>query len=182
MLRGVTENGPNRFWWDAKYMRSLPYGLVTSWTDGDRAGYRCLYGFLTLDGVPVGRVTFMRVEGAADYGMVNDSKMEEGARYYDGTLAPSGAPQELGQCPEPDVAYQPYTGPDQRPTITYSTPSGQLLEVRNYKTLYAGPGITFQQTESSSGQITVVAYEFGNPVIVVYYESISSNVVMGSDM
>ncbi|MGI8517434.1 MAG: hypothetical protein ACR2ME_03695 [Acidimicrobiia bacterium] len=182
MLGAIVDNGPNRSWWNAVYMRSLPYGLATGWTDGDRAGYRCLYGFLTLDGVPVGRVTFMRVDGAASYGMVTDERMVEGERYYDGTLAPANAPQELGQCPEPNVAYEPHTGADQRPTIKYSTPSGQLLEVRNYKTLVPGPGITFQQTESASGQITVVAYEWGNPVIVVYYESISPSVVMSSDM
>lgn len=182
MLRGVTEGEPNRFWWDASYARELPYGVGTGWTDGDRSGYRCLYGFLTQNGVPVGRVTFMRVEEAASYAMVNDSRMLEGARYYDGTLAPSNAPKELGQCPEPSISYTPFNGPDQRPTILYASPGGQMLEIRNYKTLVVGEGITFQQTESSPGRITVVAYEWGNPVIVVYYESISSSVVMTSDM
>jgi len=181
-LRGVVEDGPNNFWWDAPYLRQLGFGLDTGWTDGDRAAYRCLYGFLTLDGQPVGRVTFTRVEEASTYASINDENMKEGVRYYDGSLAPANASRELGQCPAPDVAYQPYNGPDQRPTVTYETPGGQLLEVRNYKSTVVGNGITFQQVESGPGRVTVVAYEWGNPVIVVYYDSISPQVVMKSDM
>ena len=72
--------------------------------------------------------------------------MKEGERYYDGALAPASAGIELGDCPSSDVAYTPYTGPDQRPTVVYATTSGQTLEVRNYKATVVGNGITFQQT------------------------------------
>ena len=181
-LRGNTGTGPDIFWWNAPYLRQLSYGLNTGWTDGDRAGYRCLYAFLALDDQIVGRVTFMRVEGASTYASVKDENMKEGVRYYDGTPAPDGISIELGDCPYPDVAYLPYTGPDQRPTVVYSTTSGQTLEVRNYKPVVVGEGITFQQTGSNSSRVTVVAYDHGNPVIVVYYESMSPNVVMVSDL
>ena len=181
-LRGNTGTGPDIFWWNAPYARQLSYGLDTGWTDGDRAGYRCLYAFLTLDDQIVGRVTFMRVEGAGTYASVKDENMKEGVRYYDGTVAPDGISIELGDCPFPDVAYVPYTGPDQRPTVVYSSTSGQTLEVRNYKPVVVGEGITFQQTGATSSRVTVVAYDHGNPVIVVYYESMSPNVVMVSDL
>ena len=56
------------------------------------------------------------------------------------------------------------------------------MEVRNYKPLVVGAGVTFRQTESSAGRIGVVAYENGNPVVVVYYESMVGGVVMQSDL
>lgn len=181
-LRGGSDNAPDRFWWNAIYLRQLALGLDTGWTDGDRSGYKCLYAFLTLDEQIVGRVTFTRVPEAASYAVVKDENMVEGERYYDGTLAPADASIELGDCPPPSEGYTPHTGPDQRPTILYSLTSGATLEIRNYKPLVVGDGITFQQTSATSGRITVVAYEWGNPAIVVYYDSMSPNVVMSSDL
>jgi hypothetical protein len=177
MLTGQAE-----FWWDANYFRSLPYSPSTGWTDGDRAGYRCFYAFLLQNNQVVGRVTFTTVEAATSYAMVNDKYMEEGVRYYDGSLAPPNGPRELGQCPEPTQDYTAGTGSDQRPTITYSTTGGALLEVRNYKPLAVGAGITFQQTESTDQRVTVVAYKDNLPVIVIYYESMVPGVVMNSDL
>lgn len=180
---------PHVLWWTATYYRTLPYVPNTGWTaDGDRDGYRCLYGFLTdaravtesnPDGI-VGRVTFIRVEGAG-YATMVDKFLADGSRYYDGSLAPEDAPHELGDCPESDTPYEPSSGPWQLPTITYETRKGQVLEIRDYKTVVAHPSITFRQTEASDTRIGVVAYENGQPVIVVYYESMSPRVVMGSD-
>jgi hypothetical protein len=168
-------------WWNANYYRSLPFYPETGWTDGERAGYSCLYGFLMLNGQPVGRVTFARVEGAG-YAFINDNSMKEGVRHYDGTLGTAANPVSQAECPKPDIAYEFSSGPWQLPTITYETAGGDVLEVRNYKSLVAGTGITFRQTETSGGRIGVVAYENGNPVVVVYYESIVSGVVMQSDL
>jgi hypothetical protein len=182
MLSGVNESGPNTWWWDANYFRNLPFASNTGWTDGDRSGYRCFYAFLTNQGQVVGRVTFTRVDAAASYASVNDKYMSEGVRYYDGTPAPAGAPNELGECPSPVQDYTPFSGPSQKPTITYSTTGGQLLEVRNYKTLAANAGVTFQQVESTDQRVTVVAYYDNLPVIVVYYDSMVSTVVMNSDL
>ena len=182
LLSGVNENQANDWWWDANYFRNLPFATSTGWTDGDRSGYRCFYAFLMNQGQVVGRVTFTRVPDADAYASVSDKYMLEGQRYYDGTLAPSSAPKELGQCPAPVQDYTPFTGPGQKPTITYSTTGGQLLEVRNYKALVTGPGVTFQQIESTDQRVTVVAYVDNLPVIVVYYDSMVSTVVMNSDL
>jgi hypothetical protein len=182
LLRGSADAGGGEIWWDADYFRNLPYSPSTGWTDGDRAGYRCFYSFLLLDNQVVGRVTFTRVEEAASYAMVNDRYMEEGIRFYDGTLAPANGPRELGECPDPTQAYSPSNGSDQRPTITYSTTGGALLEVRNYKKTVALNGITFQQVESTDQRVTVVAYKDNLPAIVIYYESMVPGVVMNSDL
>jgi hypothetical protein len=181
MLSGINESGPNTWWWDANYFRGLPYAPSTGWTDGDRSGYRCFYAFLMNENQVVGRVTFTRVPAASSYAMVNDKYMQEGVRYYDGTLAGAGAPNELGECPEPMADYTPFAGPGQKPTVTY-TLNGQLLEVRNYKTLATNTGITFQQVTSTDDQVTVVAYYNGLPAIVVYYESMVPGLVMNSDL
>ena len=181
LLTGITENGPNEKWWDAPYYRGLPYAASTGWTDGDRSGYRCFYAFLLNQGQVVGRVTFTRVPEADSYASINDRYMEEGVRYYNGSLAPADAPTELGDCPTPSTAYQPATGSDQRPTITYTL--GQtLLEVRNYKKTVVGAGITFRQVESTDSRITVVAYKDNLPVIVIYYDSMVPGLVMDSDL
>jgi hypothetical protein len=130
----------------------------------------------------VGRVTFTRVPAADSYAAIKDAFMVEGARYYDGTLAPGNAPKELGECPRTVVDYAPATVSDQRPTITYSTTSGSLLEVRNYKNTVVGAGITFGQVESTPQRVTVVAYKDNLPAIAIYYESMVPGVVMNSDL
>lgn len=168
-------------WWNANYYRFLPFYPATGWADGERAGYACLYAFLMLNDQPVGRVTFARVDGAG-YAFINDNSMKEGVRHYDGTLGTAANPVSQAECPRPNIAYEPSSGPWQLPTITYETTGGDVLEVRNYKTLVAGAGITFRQTESSNGKIGVVAYENGNPVVVVYYESMVGGIVMQSDL
>ncbi|MFN2487943.1 MAG: hypothetical protein ABR609_15315 [Acidimicrobiia bacterium] len=179
-ILGNTDTGAP--WWSALYYRSLPYFGTTGWVDGDRVGYKCLYGFLQYEGQIVGRVTFTRVQEAEAYAFVNDKYMLEGARYYDGTLAPPSAGAELGDCPEPALSYEPWNGSSQTPTVTYNLASGQVLEVRNYKTLEHCDCITFQQTEKTASRVTVVAYEYGLPVIVVYYESMVPGVIMASDL
>lgn len=165
-------------YWKAVYVRDLPSGA--HWLDGDRHAYKCAYMFLEYQGQIVGRVTFTQVPGA-DYAWVNDKNMEEGVRYYDGSLAPAGAPIELGQCPPPTEAYVPSTAPDMRPTLAFSA-NGTHLETRNYKTIVAGPGITFRQTSKTANRITVVAYKDGLPVVVVYYDILSGNAAITSDM
>jgi hypothetical protein len=172
-----------RFWWNAPYFRNLPFRPDSGWVDGDRSGYRCFYAFLVHEGQIVGRVEFIRIPGA-EYAVVNDSGMAEGVRYFDGTLAPANAPRELGDCPFTDIAYEPYTGPDQRPVVDYLTADGQLLERRSYpNVVVGGPYIKFQQIEATDDRIGVVAYFFNNPAVVVYYSAMpGSDIVMASDL
>lgn len=170
---------PFHFWWDAPYDRTLPSGA--GWTDGDRVGYRCLYGFLMQGTKILGRVTFTRVPGA-EYGMVNDRFMEEGVRYYNGQLDTKGLSQ-LNDCPAPSLAYEPYTGPDQRPVVTYENKAtGFVFETRDYLATVVGEGIKFQQVEKTPQRVTVVGYLNDMPAIVVYYDSMARSVVMDSSL
>jgi hypothetical protein len=91
-------------------------------------------------------------------------------------------PVSQSECPKPNIAYELSSGPWQLPTVTYETPGGDVLEVRNDKAVVAGAGITFRQTEASAGRIGVVAYENGKPVVVVYYESMVGGVGMQTDL
>lgn len=164
--------------WVAGYDRTLSPGV--GWDDGDRAGYRCAYMFLMRNGQPVGRATFIRIDGAAAYTMVNDERMVEGHRYFDGTLAGPDAPMELKECPFTEQPYEPYFGPDQRPVITYNQKRGAVLETRNYLNTVAGPGVTFRQVASTQQGVTVIGYQDGQPAVAVYYESLVPAVVMRS--
>lgn len=171
-------------WWDAPYLRVLSPGV--GWTDGDRSGYRCAYGFLYRDNrrgqqTMIGRFTFSRIDGAADYARVNDKGMAEGIRYYDGTLDRNDAGgRELGDCPSANASYEPFAG-NQLPTIRF-VQNGQTLETRDYKALVVGEGITFQQVSKSESRIGVVAYHNGLPVIEIYYDSLVRSVTLTSDL
>lgn len=188
------------FWWIANYLRTLPSG--TGWVGGDRSGYFCAYMFLlNSSGTPLGRVTFTRVdvprEEGGNYAYIKDEDMEEGARYFDGTPAPAGS-NEIGDCPPPTQTYEPWAGPDQRPTVLFSARRGGVLETRDYKVTDAHPDVMFRQTEKLTGQTTVfsalgtpstiwgrvpvVAYVNGLPTIVVYYDSLVRGVSVTSDI
>lgn len=174
-------------WWEADYLRTLSPGI--GWTDGDRSGYRCAYMFLYKVGrrgrlQMIGRATFIRVEGAADYGKVNDRYMDEGIRYFDGSLDPTNGTandiKELGDCPQASSGYEPFDG-SQLPTIRFMN-GNQVLETRDYKAVVAAEGITFQQVSKSDASIGVVAYDNGLPVIEVYYDSLVRGVTLTSDI
>lgn len=184
LLRGTHTAPGDVFWWNTTYKRTLPYTANTGWVDGDRCGYTALYAFLHRNGILVGRVTFTRIPGASAYAVVNDKYMDEAERWYNGDPAEEpgiGQDNELKDCPDPAIAYEPYTGPSELPTILY-VDNGQTIEVRDYKATVSGPGIKFRQTESTDTRITVVAYENNLPVIVVYYDSLVAGVVMESDL
>lgn len=185
LLRGTAVAPGDVFWWNATYKRTLPYAPNTGWVDGDRCGYTAMYAFLQRNGVLVGRVTFIRIPGASAYAVVNDKYMDEAERWYNGDPAEepgTGQDNELKDCPPPNAAYEPYTGPSELPTILY-VDNGQTIEVRDYKATVNGPAIKFRQVESTDTRITVLAYENNLPVIVVYYEAPFGNgVVMESDL
>jgi hypothetical protein len=171
-------------WWRAPYVRELSYTPNTGWLDGDRIGYGCAYMFLQRDGRIVGRVSFVQVPGTT-YVKVNDRYMDEGVRFFDGSLTSAGTRQayHVSFCDTiVDQAYEEFTGPDERPTIRYIGTDGALLEVRDYKTTVAGQGVKFRQVLATPNRVTVVAYENDLPVIVVYYESLHPSVVLTSDL
>ena len=180
MLRGLE---PNRFWWDAKYERTLPFTPGVGWVDGDRLGYRSAWMFLERDGTIVGRVTFVRIPEAT-YALVSDKYMTEGVRYFDGTLAPQGTQQTVHVNFSNDIvdqSYEAFTGSDQRPTLRF-VGGGDVLEVRDYKKTVVENGIKFRQVSASDSRVTVVAYENDLPVIVVYYDSLHPSVRLTTDL
>jgi len=165
-------------WWNAPYDRTLSTGV--GWTDGDRAGYKCAYGFLLRNGQVVGRFTFTRIPEAAAYTRINDKYMLEGSRHYTtGNLSSRRNPVSQSECPAPAESYAPFAG-SQLPTIQFRQGT-TVLEVRNYKTLDVHDDVTFQQISKTNKRVVVVAYVDGLPAIAIYYDAFS-NVTMSSDL
>lgn len=192
-LIGLSAKDPERGLWRAPYLYEVPYASNTGWLAGDRVGYGCAYGFLQQNGEIVGRFTFRRIEGAT-YIVVNDTYMDEGARYYDGSPTPPGTSQVPDfECPVTTESYEPSNAPDERPVIVYWSGAGQALEIRDYRTVVPGAGVTFevievitqpfQVTSAASGthtvnsRVTVLARENGVPVVVIYYDGLGSGQV-----
>lgn len=168
----LSDGDTGESYWVAPYERTS--GPRTGWTDGDRQAYRCAYMFLLHRGRVVGRVTFTR---AAGYAAVNDKYMESAARNFEGVVNTDPTIRQFDDCPAPSIAYEPYDGPDERPVIEYVL-RGTVLETRDYRATVAGAGVTFRLVDSTRERATVVAYKDGLPVVVVYYDSMSSGVVM----
>ena len=178
----LTHEGFGERFWVAPYERTLSPGV--GWTDGDRDGYRCAYGFLMRNGVAIGRFTAVAIPGAATYASVKDRYMVEGERYYDGTLAAADAPKELNDCPQASQSYEPFFG-DERPTIHFRQGSRVILETRDYDNLQELlPGVTFQQVERTNKGIDVVAYYETLPIFGFYYDVLPGvrNVNLTSDI
>lgn len=191
-LIGLFAKDPERGYWRAPYLYVVPYAPNTGWLAGDRVGYGCAYGFLQHEGEIVGRFTFRKIESAT-YVVVNDTYMDEGARYYDGSPTPPGTVQVPDfECPRTTESYETTNAPDERPVIVYWS-GGQALELRDYRTIVPGEGVTFEVidvitqpfevTSAASGthtvnsRITVLARENGVPVVVIYYDGLGSGQV-----
>lgn len=176
IMLGNSDTGEQ--WWNADYDRSLSAGV--GWTDGDRAGYKCAYGFLLRNGQVVGRFTFTRIPAAAGYARVNDKYMLEGQRHYaTGTLSSRRNPVLQSECPAPAESYTPFAG-SQLPTVRFMQGS-TVLEIRNYPNLDVHEDVTFQQISKTNKRVVIVAYLNGLPAIAIYYDAFS-NVTMTSDL
>lgn len=203
MLRGLDNPAtlqvvePFRFWWDAKYCRNLAYTPDTGWVDGDKIAYCSAYMFLEHEGLIVGRVTFVRIA----YAKVNDSRMLEGQRDFNGDFHGQGqsyGPQFCGQVLASEYDFS--NAPDERPKVAYWA-GEDLLELRNYGPTIVGAGITFDQVSKTTtpfqvtvndngavethtvySRVSVLARENGNAVIAVYYDSLDPLVTVVSDL
>lgn len=171
IVRGSLLTGENVTLWEAPYFRSLPYTAGVGWDDGDRVGYRCTYMHLVRhngegrsDDDVLGRVWFTNFSEAENYAIVNDRFMESAIRYFDGTPY-TGSQVQLNDCPGPTVAYEPYTGLDERPRIDYVASS--LLEVRDYGPTVAHEGVTFELHDHITEPFTAVG-ELGQDPHTVY--------------
>lgn len=201
--QGLVTGGGFDFWawnsgvqyWHAKYWATgLPYGDGTTiWVDGDRSGYRCAYAFIGIDGDDgpaavttqdevdqdelLGRVTFIQIPEAASYAKLNDSGMNDAVRYYDGRPGPGNG--EIGDCPQVEIAYEPYTGGDQRPRIAFWSQDWEILDIRDYTNTSATDTI-FELHEVTPDRVTVLAHILDPttqtylPAIVVYYDTMGA--------
>lgn len=160
---GVTDLTSNTLLWSAPYHHELLYQSGTGWRNGDRIAYHCAYGFLTDNGVIVGRFTFRAVpsddnnpDGA--YIRINDTYMEDApgspqntaggpSRYYDGTQRPANIQTPFADCPQDvGVDYEAGNFPDEDPVIPFWN-DGQVIEIRDYRNTVPAAGVTFQELD-----------------------------------
>ncbi|HEU4915153.1 MAG TPA: hypothetical protein VFV13_01145 [Acidimicrobiia bacterium] len=187
-------------WWRAPYLFELPYAAGFGWGAGDRIAYGCVYGFLIQDGARenlggnnwdlaggniYGRfLAVLTVPDDGAYLRVNDAYMVEGRRFFDGS--PGDGRDQLyssGFCADRvSQDYKKYTGAGERPVIKYHTPSGEVAEVRDYRTVKAGVGVKFRLVDGdgSDGRVAVVAYKNDLPGVVVYYDALNGGSVSAS--
>ena len=79
-------------------------------------------------------------------------------------------------------AYESYTGPGELPVIEFHSPSGEVAEIRDYRTVKAGFGVKFRLVDGdgSDGRVAVVAYKSDLPGVVVYYDALNGGSVSAS--
>lgn len=161
--------------WVAPYYLNLPYTPNTGWGYGNRDGYKCMYGILLWNDEPVGRFTVTAIPEAQSYTIINDRYMPDRGpllRHYDtGLLDPPDGVRQ-GECPPPDLPYEPSTLPGQRPVVDYIGPNGQLLERRDYRKVdIQDSRLKFRLHSATAARVTVVAYWEDQPFVVVYYDA-----------
>ena len=169
-------------WWTAPYWgdNGLPYTDGATWLDGDREGYRCAYGFIT-DGTGdiSGRVAFVRPPDQT-YSKVNDSYMDEGVRYLDGSLY-EGAGNEITEedCTTvlSPIDYEGACRPaDERPRIAYFDREGRVLDIRDYTNTNAN-NVVFNLHSVTETRVTVIACEDGLVGMIVYYDALGAGTI-----
>jgi hypothetical protein len=168
---------------------SFPYDLTLTqfdpdagWIEGDRVGYRCAYTFLVDDGEIVARVTFTKPFRARKYVILNDKFMHEGERYYDGSWA--GVQQvPAEECPRPSEPYQKLKRhPGPRPLIQFLDPDdSHVVEMRDYSKIKKNRHNKFSIHSATTDRVTVIVYRDRWPVMVVYYERLSDEILLTSN-
>lgn len=172
----------------ADYLYNLPSG--GHWLPGDRSGYDCAYTFLEWRNEIVARVAFHRVTSAESYTEINDRYMQEGVRYYDGTLNTDSRVNDTGTaglantstrdaCVNNEIAY---TGLSVMPSLPvmqfFDTRDGTLIETRNYANVQVEGELSFAIIEQSAARTAVGVFYDGEAVGVVYYTPLSPSILM----
>lgn len=162
------------------------------WVAGDREGYRCAYGFMydkhpapfghdnvvrqPGEGKFIARFSVVRPEGNS-YGRVNDRYMDEGVRYYDGTIANEGGAELSEECQaaalDPTFDYENYVpqGPDQI-RIGLFRADGEIADVRDFtQVALNNPGhFEFIGLENGRAQVVFVLGVNNKVSHVFYYD------------
>lgn len=166
------------------------------WTAGDRQGYACGYGFMyerhpsppghpeiQRPGVFLARATVVR-PFEAGYGKVNDDYMEEGERYYDGTVANEGQEITSEDCQavalDPDFDYASYvpTGPDEI-RIGILTPGGEIADIRDFTNVLIDENVGhFEYIGFEDGRVSVVFILNGLVSHAIYYDEMNGGEIV----
>lgn len=170
----AVEGGHNHAWWVA----------------GDREGYRCMYGFMydqhpnpfgntfnpPRPGHFIARFSIVRPANQG-YGKIIDKYMDEGQRFYDGSLViPSqGAEITSEDCQstalEPDFDYDAYVphGADQIRVGLFRS-DGAISDVRDFTQLQLNVGGHFEFVSLEDGRAQIVfILDATNKVSHVFY-------------
>ena len=111
--------------------------------------------------------------------------MEEGRRFFNGS--PGDGRDQLyssGFCQDHLAQeYKSYNGAGERPVIKFHSPSGEVAEIRDYRTVKAAIGVKFRLVDGdgSDNRVAVVAYKDGLPGVVVYYDAMNGGSVSASN-
>ncbi len=167
------------------------------WEDGDREGYRCGYAFLyDKHPNPFGSFSEPRpakfiaqavVARATGYAKINDKYMEEGERYFDGTIADEGRreiqdPNEASDCAleasllVPGFDYDTYVphGEDEIRVGLFRA-DGEIADIRDFTDLaYTNPGhFEFVSFDGNLVQIVFVPDQTGKATHAIYYRTMN---------
>ncbi len=181
------------------YSESLPGNHDHAWwTPGDREGYRCAYTFLyEKHPNPFGLFGNNPREGkfiaqgivarAAGYAKINDKYMNEGERYFDGTLANEGGreiqdPNEASDCAleasllVPGFDYDSYVphGEDAIRVGLFRA-DGEIADIRDFTLLtYSNPGhFEFVGFDGNLVQLVFVPDNTNKASHAIYYRTMN---------
>lgn len=161
------------------------------WVEGDREGYRCAYGFMydqhpnpfgntfnpPRDGHLIARAIIVRPDGTG-YGKVNDTYMDEGMRFFDGTLTGNvGGEIQSEDCQalslSPDFDYDAYVphGPDDIRVGLFRA-DGEIGDVRDFTDSTFSNPAHFEFVSLEDGRVTIVMILGANNKVshVFYYD------------
>jgi len=151
--------------WNAVYFLELNSTPTTGWVSADRDGYRAAYMFLEhpTDGF-IARITFVGGYSSDPAISVDTVVFDQGGSdftlfLYDGTpWDPLADGTEANDAPADfDLPPHPQERTDERPVIRIVETAGDnVLEVRDYTTTVADPGVAFNQIEHITTPFSVV--------------------------
>jgi len=197
----TTNQDTGEQWWSASYWGCqtdsdpacdaalIPYTPNVLWVDGDRQGYKCMYGFIGEDLNADGDLSVAEIDGrfllnavnGAAYSKVIDTYMNEAVRYLDGSLANSPGNELTDEDCQPQAEpYVPYAGPDERPRVGFwSDNYAKPLDIRDYTNTVALADIKFHLLEWTDEEAIVGAYLDSTdlPVFFIYYTGMNGGLI-----
>lgn len=153
----------------AEYSRSLEGGGV--WLDGDRVGYRLVYGFADCNtankGLNLRAAAFGYGDGADT--AIFDRYMDEGERRWGGAVEPDGViPAKESNAP---VRESHGAGFATSVPVIELFSGDRICEIRDYHNVVdQADNVTFAVVSESPTEVIVGWYIDGEPAVEFYYE------------